>query len=110
MKTLLAAFALGASFIPAHAEQWFAGHFGQETCVPIDEVDFVNMARLHYHSGNVHTPEQLEAALRGAGAQVEVMKGERQMGFRIKAPGLDTFIVVFNDEALCQAMMAQRKP
>jgi hypothetical protein len=26
--------------------------------------------------------------------------------FWIKAPGQDTFLIVFNDEALCQALMA----
>jgi hypothetical protein len=48
----------------------------------------------------------LEAKLRGVGAQVEVKKGEKQVDFWIKAPGLDTFLIVFNDEALCQALMA----
>ena len=44
--------------------------------------------------------------LRGVGAQVEVKKAERQVDFWIKASGLDTFLIVFNDKALCQTLMA----
>jgi hypothetical protein len=106
MKMVLASIALCCSVFPAHAEEWFAGHFGQETCVPIDDIDFLAQNRLYHHSGDVHTPEQLEAKLRGVGAQVEVKKGEKQVDFWIKAPGLDTFLIVFNDEALCQALVA----
>lgn len=111
MKMALASIALCGSVFPAHADEWFAGHFGQETCVPIDDIDFLGQKRLYHHSGDVHTPEQLEAILRGAGALVEVKKAERQVDFWIKAPGLVTFLIVFNDEALCQALMAgQPKP
>ena len=65
MKMVLASIALCGSVFPAHAEEWFAGHFGQETCVPIDDIDFLAQNRLYDHSGDVHTPEQLEAKLGG---------------------------------------------
>jgi hypothetical protein len=105
---LLAA-ALGMSVGYAQAENWYFAHFGQETCVPIDDVEIHNLKRLYYHTGDMHTPQQVKQAWESIG--IRLVDRPTSIPGAVSFDSQDgTVLMLFNDESLCKHLMSQLPP
>jgi hypothetical protein len=112
------------STIPAGPEgvpdtQWYVAHQGSEICIPLDDISDLG-ERLHSHSGNMHTPQQMKEMFTRLGAQAEEvtlpfgLNSVGMVGIRVVWPtqlnSSPTFIGLFDNEAVCRRTMAAPRP
>jgi hypothetical protein len=93
-------------------KRWYFARFGAEPCVPIDDVDFIANKRLYYGGGDLHTPQQVEAAFEGVGFQVKNVREKPDVVF-FDATGIDgktILVALFDDKQLCQDSMSGLEP
>jgi hypothetical protein len=111
MGLLITAMALSTA--PAFADDWFFAHSGQETCVPIDDIDSATGQRLYYHTGDMHSPREVEQMFVRLGNRIEEQPApipDVTFAFKATGYGRSTFIVLFKDEAVCKAAMSKLHP
>jgi hypothetical protein len=111
---LAAAMMLALSATNAAAQEWYVAHLGQETCVPIDDIDMDTGRRLYYHTGSMHTPQQFEQMFARLGVRVNEEPPpipDKTFAFEVIFSNADTtHMVLFNDEAICKFAMSKLRP
>lgn len=112
---------LALASVPAQAaDQYFVGHMGAETCVPLNDVTS-DFRRVYYGGGDLHTPGDYEAGLRSVGLSVTRVALQTDlnviayMATATPPPGVSgkpkkALMLLFTDEGDCQLFMAAQRP
>ena len=100
----------------AHGENWFFSRALDRTCVPVEDLDTTNADQLlSDHRGTLHTPHEVEGFFIALGARIDNEKEVRNrfpsgktyayVSFSVTVPGSITYLVLFNDVTICNAIM-----
>ena len=116
LRAALVAMTAVISVSHAQAENWFFSRALDNTCVPVEDLDTTNADQLlSDHTGILHTPHEVEAFFIALGARIDNEKKVRNrfpsgktyayVTFSVTVPGSITYLVLFNDETICNAIM-----
>ena len=116
VRAALMTMAVILSVTHAYAENWFFSRALDKTCVPVEDLDTTNADQLlSDHTGILHTPHEVEAFFIALGARIDNEKEVRNgfpsgktyayVSFSVTVPGSITYLVLFNDETICNAIM-----
>jgi hypothetical protein len=112
-KLICAAVASLALVTTANAGSWYMGHVGQETCVAIGDYSFETGNRLYYGAGALHTPDDVKGWFLSHGMQADAQTMTKEelsvVNLKLSGPGVNTTIVMFNNEQICQIAMRNMK-
>jgi hypothetical protein len=113
-KLICAAVASLALVATAKADtNWYMGHVGPETCIAVGDYSFETGHRLYYGAGALHTPDDVKGWFisHGMRANAQMMTKEEItiVNLKLDGPGVNTTIVMFNNEQFCQIAMRNMK-
>jgi hypothetical protein len=94
---------------PIPSVRWYLGHLGADSCVPLTDVGH-SMERVYYGAGSMQAPEDMAAHFHSIGGHTQWVDAgamaQYSRIFHATGPGLDTYVVMFNDKDVCQLAMS----